>query len=121
MSIPREVFEKYAFEYQSKISESSKQLAVVRAQLQGRDREKRLSELTAKELNALPADVSAYRSVGKMFLKEDIAGLKDELNTRATAADKDLVALKRAETKLDRELKDAEKSFDSLLKKVLGQ
>lgn len=53
-------------EYQSKIVDTTRQLATVRGQLQARERDKKLNELTAKELAGLDSNVAAYRSVGKM-------------------------------------------------------
>ncbi len=65
-SIPREVFEKYAIEYQGQISESSKELAIIRGQLQAKERDRKVSQLTGNELADMK-DVKAYRSVGKMY------------------------------------------------------
>ena len=55
-------------ELQNKVVETSRQLAGVRAQISARDREKKLSELTAKELESMGENVSAYRAVGKMYV-----------------------------------------------------
>ncbi|KAL2913619.1 hypothetical protein HK105_206921 [Polyrhizophydium stewartii] len=119
--LPREVFEKFASEYQTKITETSRQLAMVRGQLQGREREKRASELTAKELSTLDDSVLAYRSVGRMFIQEDVSLLKAELDNKASSAAKEIVALERAAGKLDAELKDTEKSLQGLIKRAIGQ
>ncbi|KAJ8326311.1 hypothetical protein BDV3_005865 [Batrachochytrium dendrobatidis] len=119
--IPKEVFEKYAIEYQTKIGETSRQLAMVRGQLQGREREKKLSELTAKELEPLDSTVLAYRSVGRMFIKEDISMLKDELHKKSASASKEIVAMERAATKLEGDLKDTERTLQDLIKKVMSQ
>ena len=43
-------------------------VASVQAQIQTREREKRLSELTNKELSALQPDTVTYKSVGKMYV-----------------------------------------------------
>ena len=66
-SIPREVFEKYAVEYQTQIADSSKQLAIIRGQLQAKERDRKVSQLTGNELADLN-EVKAYRSVGKMCI-----------------------------------------------------
>jgi hypothetical protein len=42
-------------------------VASVQAQIQSREREKRLSELTNKELSALQPETVTYKSVGKMY------------------------------------------------------
>lgn len=41
-------------------------VATVQAQIQTREREKRLAELTNKELGALQSDTITYKAVGKM-------------------------------------------------------
>lgn len=43
-------------------------VASVQAQIQSREREKRLSELTNKELSALQPDTVTYKSIGKMYV-----------------------------------------------------
>jgi prefoldin subunit 1 len=63
--IPKEVFEKYAMEYQAKISESGKNLAIVKGQLQAKERERKMSQLTGNELGQFTGSTIAYRSVGK--------------------------------------------------------
>jgi prefoldin subunit 1 len=67
MSMPREMFEKYAAEYQTKISKANQELLQIRAQLQGRQRDRKLTELTNQELNSLEPSTACYRTVGKMY------------------------------------------------------
>ncbi|KAI8916328.1 hypothetical protein EDD86DRAFT_244253 [Gorgonomyces haynaldii] len=92
-TIPKE----YAMEYQEKIAESTKQLNVVRAQLQAKERDR------------------------KVFLKEDLGSLQKELDKRQTDAGREIEALQKAALKFDGELKEAEKNLDSLIKKVKEQ
>lgn len=48
--------------------ETGRQLSIVRAQLSTREREKRVCELTAKELSTVGKGVASYRAVGKMWV-----------------------------------------------------
>jgi prefoldin subunit 1 len=49
-----------------KLQTTSRQLAGVKAQLQGRIREQKICELASKELSSFPSDAVAYKAVGKM-------------------------------------------------------
>jgi hypothetical protein len=53
------------FEIQNKVIENNRQLAGMKAQLQTKERDRRLAELTNKELSALSSDVRTYKAVGK--------------------------------------------------------
>jgi prefoldin subunit 1 len=64
--MPREAFEKFASEYQQKLSKANQELMQLRGQLQGRQRERKLTELTTAELASLPPTTVTYRTVGKM-------------------------------------------------------
>lgn len=66
MSIPNELFQSYAGEYQKKINKANQELMQIRGAMQARQRERKLSELTCQELQGLSADTDCYRTVGKM-------------------------------------------------------
>ncbi|KAJ3055238.1 hypothetical protein HK097_011121 [Rhizophlyctis rosea] len=115
MALPPEVAQKVLVELQTKVVETSRQLATVKAQISTRDREKKLSELTAKELESMGENVSAYRAVGKMFLQEPLTVLTKELRDRVDAAERDTKNLERAAVKLERDLKDAQGSWQEVM------
>lgn len=74
MSMPREAFEKFASEYQQKLSKANQELMQIRGQLQARQRERKLTELTTAELSSLPETTVTYRTVGKMWAFHFILG-----------------------------------------------
>ncbi|KAH6559930.1 hypothetical protein BASA50_009019 [Batrachochytrium salamandrivorans] len=119
--IPQEAFQKYALEYQTKISETSRQLTTVNSQLQACRHEKRISELTSNELTPLDDTVPTYRSVGRMFVQEDISALKTELDKKSAISAKEISALERAVVTLESELKSSEGTLRDLIKKVTSQ
>lgn len=51
---------------QAQVVSSQRQLGMVRVQVQGREREKRMHELTLKQLQEVQPDTNLYRGVGKM-------------------------------------------------------
>lgn len=53
-------------EIESKAAFSQQQLQIVRGQIQSKTREKRMLELSDKELDALPTETPVYDGVGKM-------------------------------------------------------
>jgi hypothetical protein len=53
-------------EIQAKSEFSSQQIQVVKAQLQAKNREQRMLQLTASEVGILPRETHVYEGVGKM-------------------------------------------------------
>jgi hypothetical protein len=53
---------------ESKATFSQQQLAIVKAQMAAKQRDIRLLQLTAKELEGLPAKTKVYEGVGKMLV-----------------------------------------------------
>ncbi len=53
-------------EIESKAAFSAQQLQIVRGQISSKTREKRMLELSSKELDGLPNDTPVYDGVGKM-------------------------------------------------------
>ena len=68
MNSSDEAFQKAYYEAQNKLGESNRQLSQVKQQLSMKEREKRISALSNKELSALPPTSTTYKSVGKMYL-----------------------------------------------------
>jgi len=52
-------------ELQNRLIENSRQLNVVKSQIQAKEREKRFAELTKHELSSLDENIRTYKSVGK--------------------------------------------------------
>jgi len=53
---------------QTTLTSSQRQLGIVSAQAQGRQREARLQELTSEQLKELGPETKVYRGVGKMYV-----------------------------------------------------
>ncbi|KAJ3298143.1 hypothetical protein HK104_011136 [Borealophlyctis nickersoniae] len=107
MSLPDDVLRKVYVDLQNKVTEKSHQLNLVRQQLAARELERKRSQLTATELESFGEGVTAYRTVGKMFMQEPLSLMTKELRNRVDAAEKESSIMQRAAAKLERELNDA--------------
>lgn len=47
--------------------QSQRNLNVAKTQIQGKERERRILQLTIEEINSLNEDVNVYKGVGKMY------------------------------------------------------
>ncbi|KAJ3413117.1 Prefoldin subunit 1 [Chytridiales sp. JEL 0842] len=115
--ISDDALRKAFIETQAKLQSTSRQHAGVKAQLQGRQREQKICELASKELSSFPPETTAYKAVGKMFLKADLAVLNKNMLARAADAGKECIALERAAKKLERDMVDAENGLKELLQR----
>ncbi|KAJ1560275.1 hypothetical protein HK405_007662 [Cladochytrium tenue] len=116
MSIDDEHLRQIFVAMETKLQTSSRQLASLRAQVQVKERERRISELSAKELDQYPeASTVAYKSVGRMFLQSNLKSLKKGLRDRASENEKEIKAMQVAAKKLEKEAGDVERSIRDIL------
>ncbi|KAF9183070.1 hypothetical protein BGZ51_004256 [Haplosporangium sp. Z 767] len=118
MSINEHALGKIVHDLQSKLQEATRMVASVQAQIQTREREKRLSELTNKELSSLQPDTVTYKSVGKMFIQEPLPQLTSELTERATEMGKDMEALDKKRIYWERQKTEAQGNLQELIKQI---
>ncbi|KAF9901472.1 hypothetical protein EC991_006090 [Linnemannia zychae] len=118
MSINEQALGKIVHDLQTKLQEASRMVASVQAQIQSREREKRLSELTNKELLGLSSDTITYKSVGKMFVQEPLPELTKELTERATEMEKDMAALDKKRIYWERNKTEAQGNLGELIKQI---
>ncbi|KAG0378280.1 MAG: Prefoldin [Linnemannia gamsii] len=118
MSINEQALGKIVHDLQTKLQEASRMVSSVQAQMQSREREKRLSELTNKELSALTSDTITYKSVGKMFVQEPLPELTKELTERVTEMDKDMAALDKKRIYWERNKTEAQGNLGELIKQI---
>ncbi|KAG0042075.1 hypothetical protein BGZ83_000925 [Gryganskiella cystojenkinii] len=118
MSINEQALGKIIHDLQNKLQEASRMVASVQAQIQAREREKRLSELTNKELSSLHPDTVTYKSIGKMFVQEPLPSLTGELTSRVSEMDKDVVALDKKRIYWERQKTEAQGNLQELIKQI---
>jgi prefoldin subunit 1 len=61
-------------EIESKATFSAQQLQIVRGQITSKQREKRMLELSQKELASIPKETPVYDGVGKMYAEYSAYG-----------------------------------------------
>ncbi|KAG0198994.1 hypothetical protein BGX28_007644 [Mortierella sp. GBA30] len=121
MSISEQALGKIVHDLQTKLQEATRMVASVQAQIQTREREKRLSELTNKELSSLQPETVTYKSVGKMFIQEPLPELTKELSERVTEMDKDMAALDKKRIYWERNKTEAQGNLQELIKQIQAQ
>eukprot|EP00741_Cyanophora_paradoxa_P003360 tig00000692_g3266.t1 len=99
---------KQVMELQGRFMETQRQLVGITAQIQMRDREKKKTGLTLKEIDELPKGVNTYKSIGKMFLLTPTEMLAAELKSRIGDAEKDIQSFSNSRAYLERQLREVE-------------
>lgn len=97
MSISNEALQKLVREIESQAMAAQQQIGLVRTQVNSKQREVRLAQLTQNEIKSLPTDTPVYEGVGKMFVQ---------------------VPGKELQRKLGGQVKDMEAEIESLGKKL---
>ncbi|KAL7414106.1 Prefoldin [Mrakia frigida] len=102
---------------QGQLQRSQKDLSLVRAQLAGKDREKRVLELTAKQLDQVPKEEGAkmYRGVGKMFLLQPRSTIEDAHSTASKEIADEIVNLNKKAKYLQKQFDDANGQLRDIL------
>ncbi|QDS74251.1 hypothetical protein FKW77_002997 [Venturia effusa] len=116
MSISNEALGKILTEIQAKSEFSSQQIQVVKAQLQAKNREQRMLQLTASEVGILPRETRVYEGVGKMFVLTPPQEVMDRLATETKA-------LESEKENLDKKLHYLETTYKNSmdnLEKIMG-
>nr|KIR85133.1 prefoldin subunit 1 [Cryptococcus tetragattii IND107] len=77
---------KILVQIQTQAITSQKQLAVVKAQITSKEKERRILALQVKELGNVPGDGGMYKGVGKMFIEQP----RQEINKENAGQEKQL-------------------------------
>ncbi|OWZ52848.1 prefoldin subunit 1 [Cryptococcus neoformans var. grubii Br795] len=96
---------KILLQIQTQAITSQKQLAVVRAQITSKEKERRILALQMKELGNVPGDGGMYKGVGKMFIEQP----RQEINKENAEQEKQLA---EDVQNLSKKAKYLEKQFD---------
>ncbi|KAI9225557.1 MAG: Prefoldin [Piptocephalis tieghemiana] len=91
---------------QSKMIEDNRALTSTRAQFQAKDREKRLADMTLRELAPLPDSVRSYESVGKMFMLSDMPTMKKKLTDRSNEVTESMRVLEKKQIYLQKQMEE---------------
>ncbi|BGP01214.1 hypothetical protein NBRC10513v2_002165 [Rhodotorula toruloides] len=98
--------------------EASRQLSAIRAQLNAREREKKLTTLTLREIEQLPRDPSqtqVYRGVGRMFVQESRNNIENTLRAKMKESTEEVSVLEKRAKYLEGEITTAQNSLRDIL------
>ncbi|KAA8893003.1 Prefoldin [Sphaerosporella brunnea] len=116
MSIPNEALQKLMADIESKAAFSSQQLQIVKAQMAAKQRDIRLLQLTAEELNTLPPGTRTFEGVGKMFVLEPITSIKARLENEEKTLKNDIKDLEKKYNYLETTFVNAQQNLDAILR-----
>ncbi|GAA5953287.1 hypothetical protein JCM21900_004474 [Sporobolomyces salmonicolor] len=112
---------KVIVQLQSQQIDASRQLQTVRAQLTARERDKKLTTLTLREIEGLPRDstqVQCYRAVGRMFMQESRNNVENTLKSKMKDSTEDVHVLEKKARYLENEIATAQGSLRDILQQA---
>ncbi|PWN89094.1 Prefoldin [Acaromyces ingoldii] len=105
--IPDEALHKVLQQIQAQVINSSRQLNMVRAQMQGCETARKRCEFTIKQLDD-EGDVPMYQGVGKMFIREDKSKIRAEIEKRMKDVVEEIANLAKKQKFLEKQAGDAQ-------------
>ncbi|KAI8143466.1 Prefoldin [Fennellomyces sp. T-0311] len=102
-------------ELQAKYVASTQQLNTVKAQIQAKQRDRKMAELTRRELDSLDADTKTYKPVGKMFVQTPLSEMKQQYVERIKDSDDKIQQLEKSQKYWDRAALDAQSNLKDIL------
>ena len=106
-------------ELQQAMGQAQQEQSLVAQKLRVRETEKRRSDLTLSELKDVDDSTRAYLQVGKMFLQQDLAGLKKKMAEKSEACGKEAVTLKQQREHVEAAAKKVQADFEEFIKSHL--
>ncbi|KAK0555606.1 hypothetical protein OC861_000164 [Tilletia horrida] len=111
-----EALHKVLQQIQAQYVVSQRQLNGVRAQLQGRERDRKGAELTLKQIDEVDTSAKFYKGVGKMFIMEDRDVVRKELSSREKEAKDDVANLTKKQKFLEKQVSDAQGHLNDIFR-----
>ncbi len=105
-----------AMELEKKLQMQGRQLQRVTADIKRDDRQSKLNMLTVKQLDELPAETKAYRSVGKMYLAQTMDEVKEGLQEDTVALEERKTQQMRKKEYLELQLKNSRNEMQDIYK-----
>ncbi|GAA5834900.1 hypothetical protein JCM9279_007142 [Rhodotorula babjevae] len=103
---------------QQRGQDASRSLQAVRAQLNARERDSKVTTLTLREIEVLPREpggATCYRGVGRMFVQESRNNVENTLRAQAKDAQDDIAVLDKKAKYLENEIMTAQNSLKDIL------
>ncbi|KAI8976079.1 Prefoldin [Pilobolus umbonatus] len=114
-SLSDETIRKIFVELQAKFIHSQQQTNTVKAQIQGKQRERKMAELTRQELSALDDSTKTYTPVGKMFIQSPLSAMKKQYADTINETDEKIKQLEKTQKYWERMAADAQGNLKDIL------
>ncbi|WFD36097.1 hypothetical protein MCUN1_002968 [Malassezia cuniculi] len=106
---------------QSRLVSSQREIGIVQAKMQNRQREAKAQNLTLRQLRELEPGTRVYKSVGRMFLQDDLEHLIDETAKREQAARDETEALSKKHSIHEKQAVDAQSRLNDIVRSLEQQ
>ncbi|KAG8940848.1 hypothetical protein FRC04_004999 [Tulasnella sp. 424] len=109
--LPDETLRRILQQIQTTAQQSSKALAVSKAQISQKERDRRMLQLTIGEIASIPKDgkeVKMYKGVGKAFMEVPRTIMERDLKTQEKEINEDLTNLGKKNKYLEKQLAEAQ-------------
>ncbi|PVF97705.1 Prefoldin beta-like protein [Serendipita vermifera] len=107
-TLPDETLRKILHQIQQSAVTANRNLNLTKAQIASKERERRILQLTIKEVSSLEPDVNLYRGVGKMFLHVPKPEMEKDLKKQEKDLSDDLDSLAKKSKYLEKEFNEAQ-------------
>ncbi|KAI9307350.1 Prefoldin [Cunninghamella echinulata] len=102
-------------ELQAKYITSQQQVNTVKAQIQNKQRERKMAELTRRELETLESGTKTYKPVGKMFIQAPLSEMKSQYVQSVEKADEQIQQLEKSQKYWERTAAEAQGNLKDIL------
>ncbi|KAI8342111.1 Prefoldin [Chlamydoabsidia padenii] len=102
-------------ELQAKYISSQQQVNTVKAQIQSKQRDRKMAELTRRELDTLEPNTKTYKPVGKMFIQSPLSDMKKQYTQGVEKADEQIQQLEKSQKYWERAAADAQGNLKDIL------
>ncbi|KAG9123032.1 hypothetical protein FRC07_000334 [Ceratobasidium sp. 392] len=94
-TLPDETLRKILLQIQQTVNDSSRAISATKTQTSSKERDRRVIQLTYKEISEIPKDAGAnfYRGVGKMFVQEPRSRIETNLKNQEKELTNDIANL----------------------------
>ncbi|BGP38387.1 hypothetical protein JCM10450v2_002333 [Rhodotorula kratochvilovae] len=109
---------------QQRGQDAARALSTVRAQLNARERDTKITTLTLREIEVLPREpggAKCYRGVGRMFVQESRNNVENTLRAQMKDAQDDVAVLEKKAKYLENEIMTAQNSLRDILQNQSAQ
>ncbi|CAO3700375.1 unnamed protein product [Rhizopus stolonifer] len=110
-----EAIRKVFIELQANYVHSQQQANTVKVQIQSKQRERKMAELTRRELDSLDPQTKTYKPVGKMFIQSPLSGMKQQYVDSISSTDENIKQLEKTQKYWERAASDAQGNLKDIL------